>query len=56
MQRVISRHSKRMSAEAFPAGNTLELAAGGTTAGARTRAREKRTPTLRLKPRPAKSI
>ena len=32
MQRVISRHSRRMSAEAFAAGNTMELGTGGTTA------------------------
>jgi len=55
MQRVISRHSRRMSAEAF---GRQHVGAwdGGTTAGARTGACEKRTPTIRLKPRPAKSI
>src|SRR5882762_4987763 len=56
MQRVISRHSRRASAKAFAAGNTLELGAGGTTAGARTGAREKKTTMIRPKPRSAKSI
>src|SRR5467141_3053076 len=56
MQRVVSRLSRRVSAGTVAAGNKWDIAAGGTTAGARTGAREKRTPTLRLKPRPAKSI
>jgi len=42
MQPVNSHHSKRVSAGTIAAGNALELAAGATTASARTGLVEKR--------------
>jgi len=56
MQRVISRHSRRVSGGTIAAGNTLELAAGERRKVRGLGLAGKKTTTIQLKMHPAKSI